>query len=108
MPMIMRDSTGGVPLQTMGSALTKYRYAISQTFRFKNFTAYALIDAAIGRSVYNQGRGWAFLDFLSKDNDQRGKTVDEAKPLGYYYRAGAPDNTGIGGLYDILDRKSVV
>jgi hypothetical protein len=29
--------------------------------------------------------------------------VQGAKPIGYYYRAGPPDNNnGIGGLYDIL------
>ncbi len=102
MPFVIRDSLGTAQLRPMGNALPKYRWGISQTFRFKSFSAYALLDAAIGRSVYNQGRGWAFLDFLSKDNDQRGKSVEEAKPLGYFYRAGQPDNTGIGGLYDIL------
>jgi len=109
MPMIMRDSTGGVPLQPMGSALPKYRYAISQTFRFKNLTAYALLDAAIGRSVYNQGRGWAFLDFLSGDDEQTGKSVEDARPLGYYYRAGLPDSgAGLGGFYDILGPNSAM
>ncbi|MDP9200341.1 MAG: SusC/RagA family TonB-linked outer membrane protein [Gemmatimonadota bacterium] len=106
MPIVIRDSVGIARLLPMGNALPKYRWGIQQTFRFKNFTAYALLDAAIGRSVYNQGRGWAFLDFLSKDDDQSGKTVEEAKPLGYYYRAGQPDNTGIGGLYDILGPNS--
>jgi hypothetical protein len=28
--------------------------------------------------------------------------VDLAKPIGYYWRAGSPDNVGIGGFYDIL------
>jgi len=106
MPIVMRDIGGFARLLPMGNALPKYRYGISQTFRFKDFTAYALLDAAIGRSVYNQGRGWAFLDFLSKDDDQRGKSVEDAKPLGYYYRAGQPDNTGIGGLYDVLGPNS--
>jgi TonB-linked SusC/RagA family outer membrane protein len=106
MPIVMRDSVGIARLLPMGNALPKYRWGISQTFRFKNFSAYALLDAAIGRSVYNQGRGWAFLDFLSKDDDQKGKSVENAKPLGYYYRAGQPDNTGIGGLYDILGPNS--
>jgi len=106
MPIVIRDSIGLARLLPMGNALPKYRWGISQTFRFKNFTAYALLDAAIGRSVYNQGRGWAFLDFLSKDDDQSGKSVEEAKPLGYYYRAGQPDGTGIGGLYDILGPNS--
>ena len=106
MPMVIRDSVGIARLLPMGNALPKYRWGISQTLRFKNFTAYALLDAAIGRSVYNQGRGWAFLDFLSKDDDQTGKTVEDAKPLGYYYRAGQPDGGGIGGLYDILGPNS--
>jgi TonB-linked SusC/RagA family outer membrane protein len=106
MPMVLRDSIGLAIPTAMGNALPKYRWGISQTFRFREFTAYALVDAAIGRSVYNQGRGWAFLDFLSKDDDQSGKTVAEAKPMGYYYRAGAPDGVGIGGLYDILGPNS--
>ena len=106
MPIVIRDSVGIAKLLPMGSALPKYRFGISQTFRYKGLIAYALVDASIGRSVYNQGRGWAFLDFLSKDDDQSGKTVEDAKPLGYYYRAGAPDNTGLGGLYDILGPNS--
>lgn len=106
MPMVLRDSIGLAIPTAMGNSLPKYRWGISQTFRFREFTAYALVDAAIGRSVYNQGRGWAFLDFLSKDDDQSGKTVAEAKPMGYYYRAGAPDGVGIGGLYDILGPNS--
>jgi len=106
MPMVLRDTVGIATLLPMGNALPKYRYGISQTFRLKGLTLYALLDAAIGRSVYNQGRGWAFLDFLSQDDDQTGKSVEEAKPLGYYYRAGQPDNTGIGGLYDVLGPNS--
>jgi TonB-linked SusC/RagA family outer membrane protein len=106
MPIVLRDSVGIARLLPMGNALPKYRYGISQTLRFRNFSAYALLDAAIGRSVYNQGRGWAFLDFLSKDDNQAGKDVESAKPLGYYYRAGQPDNTGLGGLYDILGPNS--
>lgn len=106
MPIVIRDSVGIAQLLPMGNSLPKYRWGISQTFRFKSFSAYALLDAAIGRSVYNQGRGWAFLDFLSKDDDQRGKSVEDAKPLGYYYRAGQPDGGGIGGLYDILGPNS--
>lgn len=107
MPILVRDSAGGAVLSPMGSALPKYRYAISQTFSFKRITAYALVDAAIGRSVYNQGRGWALLDFLSGEDDQSGKSVEDAKPLGYYYRAGGPDSgAGIGGFYDILGPNS--
>ncbi len=64
---------------------------------------YGLLDAAIGQSVFDEGFHWAHLDFLSKDVDQSATAVATAKPIGYYYRAGPPDNNnGIGGLYDIL------
>ncbi|HLL48629.1 MAG TPA: hypothetical protein VK399_18155, partial [Longimicrobiaceae bacterium] len=35
--------------------------------------------------------------------DKTGRSVGDAKPTSYYYRAGQPDNSaGIGGLYDVL------
>ncbi len=107
MPIVVRDSTGQAIVSPLGNALPKYRFGISQTFSFKRLTAYALIDAAMGRSVYNQGRGWAHLDFLAGDQDQAGKNVENAKPLGYYYRASSPDNSaGVGGFYDVLGPNS--
>jgi hypothetical protein len=65
-------------------------------------TVYGLLDASIGQDVWNQGFHWAHLDFLSKDVDQVGKSVETAKPIGYYYRAPAPEAGGLGGFYDIL------
>jgi len=107
MPIIVRDSAGSGLLVPLGNALPKYRFAISQTLNWKRFSAYALIDAVRGRSVYNQGRGWAHLDFLAGDQDQAGKGVEDAKPLGYYYRSGNPNSSaGIGGFYDILGPNS--
>lgn len=76
---------------------------MSTNIQYKRFTAYALVDATMGRGIYNQGRGWSYLDFLSVDGDQTGKTVQTAKPQSYNYRAGLPDNgNGLGGFYDIL------
>jgi hypothetical protein len=34
--------------------------------------------------------------------DQDGKSVETAKPMGYYWRAPAPDAAGVGGMYDVL------
>jgi hypothetical protein len=40
---------------------------------------------------------------MNGDIDQLGKSVETAKPIGYYWRAQPPDNSqGIGGLYDFL------
>jgi hypothetical protein len=103
MPMILRDSTGTALKKPLGNPLPNYRWGFSQNLGYKRLTVYALIDAAIGQHVYNQGRGWSFLDFLEGGESQLGKSVDQAKPLGYYYRAGTPDNgAGVGGMYDIL------
>jgi TonB-linked SusC/RagA family outer membrane protein len=109
MPIVNRDSTGAAKVVALGHALPKYRWSVGQTASFKRLNAYALIDASKGRSVYDQGRGWALLDFLAGDDDQSGKNVGTAKPLGYYYRAALPDNgSGVGGLYDILGPNSMM
>jgi TonB-linked SusC/RagA family outer membrane protein len=106
MPIILRgnpvDPTGALSVP-LGNALPDFRFAITQNFRWRAISVYALLDAAIGQRVWNEGFHWAHLDFLSHDVDQVGKSVETAKPMGYYYRAGNPDNpTGLGGFYDIL------
>jgi len=102
MPIIIRDSTGSATQTPLGNPLPKYRWGFSQTLNYKGLSVYALLDAARGQVVYNQGRGWSYLDFLEGHEDQRGLSVGDAKPLGYYYRAGAPDQSRLGGLYDVL------
>jgi len=108
MPIILRDSTGTAVQTALGNPLPNFRWALSQNLSYKGFSAYALLDAAIGQHVYNQGRGWSYLDFLEGREDQTGKTVEAAKPIGYYYRAGAPDGVGIGGFYDQLGANNAV
>jgi TonB-linked SusC/RagA family outer membrane protein len=108
MPIIMRDSTGSGLNLPLGNPLPNYRWGLSQTFGFKKLSAYALIDAARGQHVYNQGRGWSYLDFLEGTEDTRGKSVGDAKPLGYYYRGAAPDQSRLGGLYDVLGANNAV
>jgi TonB-linked SusC/RagA family outer membrane protein len=108
MPIIVRDSTGAATQLPLGNPLPKYRWGFSQTLNFKGFDVYALLDAARGQVVYNQGRGWSYLDFLEGREDQRGRSVGDAKPLGYYYRAGAPDQSRLGGLYDVLGANNAV
>ncbi|MEO6866043.1 MAG: SusC/RagA family TonB-linked outer membrane protein [Gemmatimonadaceae bacterium] len=105
-PLIVRDSTGTGLVLPLGHALPTYRWSISQNASFKRLSASALLDASKGRSVYNQGLGWSYLDFLAGKDDQGGATVGTAKPLGYYYRA--PENGGIGGFYDQLGPNNAV
>ncbi len=102
-PITRRDPTTGAALQVpLGQSLPKFRWSVNNSVSYKKFTLYGLVDAAVGQSVYNQGRGWSYLDFLSKDQDQSGKAVGDVKPISYYYRTQVENTSGLGGLYDIL------
>jgi TonB-linked SusC/RagA family outer membrane protein len=102
MPIVLRDTVGGAAsVVPLGNALPDFRMAFSTDFQWKRLTVYALMDVAIGQDIWDQGFHWAHLDFLSRDVDQ-GSDVRTAKPIGYYYRAGPPFSSGVGGLYDIL------
>lgn len=113
MPILIRDTvltatpTAATSPQILplGHALPDFRLGFSQNLQYKRFSVYALLEGVFGQSVWNQGRHWSYLDFLSHDVDQGGKSVEAAKPIGYYYRAGpgpGGNNNGIGGFYDIL------
>ncbi len=105
LPILIRNpETGSPELGPVGHALPDYRIGISQTLEYKNFSLYALVEGAFGQSVWNQGKHWSYLDFLSHELDQGNKSVEQAKPIGYYYRAGSGPGggSGIGGFYDIL------
>ncbi|HEX8849032.1 MAG TPA: hypothetical protein VF761_05835, partial [Gemmatimonadaceae bacterium] len=94
-------------LRPLGHSLPDYRIGMSHTVTWKRLSLYGLLDGAFGGRAYNQGRHWSYLDFLSHDVDQGGKSLQAAKPIGYYYRAGPADNAaGIGGFYDILGPNS--
>lgn len=99
-PILERDSLGAVPVLPIGNALPDFRWSLSQNFRYKRFTAFGLLDAVVGKDVWNIGRQWSLGDFMHRDTDQSGKTVADARPIGYYFRA--VSTQGIGGLYDVL------
>jgi TonB-linked SusC/RagA family outer membrane protein len=106
MPIVFREDCARPPcsaqLMPLGHALPDHRIGIAQSVQWKRLSVYGLLDGAFGGSAWNQGRHWSYLDFLSRDIDQAGRSVETAKPIGYYYRAPSPDGTGIGGFYDIL------
>ncbi|MBI3082001.1 MAG: TonB-dependent receptor, partial [Gemmatimonadetes bacterium] len=103
MPIVMRDTVGGpASIVEVGNALPDFRMAFSTDLQWKRFTLYGLMDLVMGHQVWDQGFHWAHLDFLSKDVDQHTQSVEDAKPIGYYYRAGPPFSSGVGGLYDVL------
>jgi TonB-linked SusC/RagA family outer membrane protein len=105
MPILIRNpETGSPELLPLGNVLPDYRIGVANTLGFRRLSVYSLLEGSYGRSVWNQAKHWAHLDFLAGDLDQGGKSVETAKPIGYYYRAGAGPggSTGVGGFYDQL------
>jgi hypothetical protein len=110
MPITVRDTlciaapSASCPVlaSPLGHALPDFNFAVSQTFNWRRLSVYGLLQGVMGRDVWNQGRHWAHLDLLAADIDQAGRTPQAAKPTGYYWRAGPPDNVGLNGLYDNL------
>lgn len=100
LPILVRDSVGAVPLLNVGHALPDFHWSLSQNLTWKRISVYALLDATVGKSVWNTGRQWSLGDFMHMDVDQGGASVGSAKPIGYYYRANSTG--GMGGLYDVL------
>jgi hypothetical protein len=94
--------------QPLGTGMPDFQFSIGQNLQFRRLTVYALVQGVIGREVWNQGRHWSHLDFITQDVDQRDKSVESAKPIGYYWRAAAPNAGGYGGFYDFLDRNSLM
>jgi TonB-linked SusC/RagA family outer membrane protein len=102
LPILVRDATG-VPVLPVGNALPDFRWSLSQNLSYKRFSAFLLFDATVGKDVWNEARQWSTGDFMHAASDQASRTVSNAKPIGYYFRANpAGGSSGIGGLYDVL------
>jgi TonB-linked SusC/RagA family outer membrane protein len=112
MPITLRDSTNAVANVALGSALPRYHWGLSQSIDWKGFNVYGLLDAAKGQKVFNVQYAWSLGDLTSAEVDQTGKSVEDAKPVGYYWRAGPSTSptggstAGVGGLYDVLQPNS--
>jgi hypothetical protein len=80
---------------------------MSHNLIYKRLEGYVLFDAVRGNSVWNEERHWSFGDFMAADEDQSGKTVESAKPIGYYWRVGPPEASGVGGYYGQLNSNMI-
>ena len=100
----MRGEKGeGVGLNhIIGNTLPSFRFGWNNTLTYKRLSLYGLLDGTIGHKIQNQGEGWGLLDLASDYFDQGGKSVENAKPLGYGWRVGGGEGAGSGGFYDQL------
>ncbi len=103
-PIVLRDATGAANTHVLlGNALPSYRLSNTQQINYKKFFAYVLFDGSFGRRVFNEGREWSYGDFQVAQTDQVNKSIADAKPIGYYWRTGPQESSGIGGFYDALN-----
>ena len=86
----------------LGNTLPKFRATWSNNVSYKRLNGYVLVDGTFGHNIHNQTSEWGLLDFSSEYFDMGNKTVEEAKPIGYSWRVGAPEGAGSGGFYDLL------
>jgi TonB-linked SusC/RagA family outer membrane protein len=113
MPIVDRPLAGqpgeGVGInEVIGNVFPKFRFSYTNDVQYKRLTLYTLLDATIGNYINNQSKGWGLLDLSCSCFDQAGKTVETAKPVGYGWRGGSPESTGIGGFYDLLGPNNFV
>ena len=121
MPITLRDSSrvdafgrvqGPVSSVPLGGGLPKYHWGFSQSVDWKRFNVYGLLDAVRGQKVFNVQYAWSLGDLTSGEVDQSGKSVEDAKPVGYYWRQGqsaspvSGSTAGVGGFYDVLKPNS--
>jgi hypothetical protein len=100
MPTVWRDSSAALAVVPIGNTMPDYRLTMSHNVRWRRLNLYGLFDRSVGNRVFNMERQWSLADFMVREEDQDGKSELTAKPLGYYWRASAPANAGVGGFYD--------
>ena len=106
MPITLRDSLSNIAFVPVGSGLPNFHWGMSHNIDWNKFNVYGLLDASIGQKLWNIAYHWSLGDLQSREIDQYGKSVEEARPLGYYWRRGPSaspgGNAGVGGFYDAL------
>jgi TonB-linked SusC/RagA family outer membrane protein len=102
-PLAGEEGAGTGTTQIIGNVFPDYRFTFTNDIQYKRLTLYTLVDATIGNDIYNQGEQWGLFDFNSAVFDRGSSTVETAKPSGYGWRVGPPENAaGSGGFYDVL------
>jgi TonB-linked SusC/RagA family outer membrane protein len=110
MPISLRDAANNPCFCKLGNGLPKYHWGLSQNMEYKRLSLYGLLDASMGQKLWNLAYHWSLGDLQSKEIDQTGVSIEDAKPLGYFWRRGPSTspggNAGIGGFYDALGPSS--
>ena len=94
-PIKLKDENGLDAFVKIGDGNPDFYAGFSNTFRYKGFTAYVLLDIKEGGDVYNRKSQWLTRDDRNGIMDQFGKADSEKKALEYYK-----------GFYDVNSNNS--
>jgi hypothetical protein len=95
MPITLKDATGSSAVVKIGDGNPDFHFGVSNNVSWRNFTAFALVDAQVGGQVYNQTNQRMYQWGRSADVDQVGKAQEKKKPVDYYVALyAANDPTG--------------
>jgi hypothetical protein len=84
MPITQRDATGSAAVVKIGDGNPDFHMGVSNNVTWRSFSAFALVDAAVGGQVYNQTTQRMYQYGRSADVDQTGKSQELKKPVDYY------------------------
>ncbi|MDR9418871.1 SusC/RagA family TonB-linked outer membrane protein [Gracilimonas sp.] len=83
-PIKLKDEFGDDAFVQIGSGRPDWTAGVSNTFRYKGFSAYVLLDIKQGGDVYNRKSQWLTRDSRNGIMDQAGKPEDQKKAYDYY------------------------
>lgn len=88
---LIKNSTPGVLLRyvnaageqqhVIGNVNPDFNWGLSNNFRWKSFTVYALLDGQHGGDIYNFSKQWMMQDLRAGDMDMSGKPDSEKVPF---------------------------
>ena len=84
MPIPLKDAGGSNAVVKIGDGNPDFRFGISNTIGWKNFSVFGLLDVQRGGEIYNQTNQRMYQWGRSADVDQTGKAQDLKKPVEYY------------------------
>jgi TonB-linked SusC/RagA family outer membrane protein len=84
MPITLKDASGSATLTRIGDGNPDFHFGVSNNVSWRNFQAFALVDANVGGQVYNQTNQRMYQWARSGDVDQTGKPQELKKPVEYY------------------------
>ena len=84
MPITLKDAGGSAAVVKIGDGNPDFRFGLSNSVNWRNFSLYGLVDVQRGGQIYNQTNQRMYQWGRSADVDQVGKLQELKKPVEYY------------------------